>query len=54
MVPRVTLRAADGRACEMAVYSGPPTQMAGSGEITHTVIILETPGEPEQVQRWQT
>eukprot|EP00064_Thunnus_orientalis_P000768 superscaffoldBa00000043_g769 len=37
----------------MAVHSGPPTQMAVSGEITHIVIILETPGEPEQERRWE-
>lgn len=32
-------------------YSGPPTQMAPSGGITHTVIVLETPGEAEQERR---
>lgn len=36
---------------KMALCSGPPTQMVASGEITHSVIILETPREPEQESR---
>lgn len=36
---------------EMALCSSPPTQMEASGEITHTIIILQAPGDPEREHR---